>query len=106
VFACTSFEESFPRVLLESAAFRLPIITTNVNGIAEMLAADEAWIIPPGDRYQLGDAIKQSLVAHYAGDTHRAEKARASVIQRFHTANSLPLHLAVAREAVAHGAHG
>ncbi len=100
VFACTSFEESFPRVLLESAAFRLPIITTNVNGIAEMLAADEAWIIPPGDRYQLGDAIKQSLVAHFAGDTRRADKARASVLRRFHEANSMPLHLAVAGEAV------
>lgn len=100
IFACTSFEESFPRVLLESAAFRLPIITTNVNGIAEMLAADEAWIIPPGDRYQLGDAIKQSLVAHFAGDTRRADKARASVLRRFHEANSMPLHFAVAAEAV------
>ena len=99
IFACTSFEESFPRVLLESAAFRLPIITTNVNGIAEMLAADEAWIIAPGDRYQLGDAIKQALVAHFAADTRRADKARTSVLRRFHTANSLPLHLAVARAA-------
>lgn len=100
IFACTSFEESFPRVLLESAAFRLPIITTNVNGIAEMLAADEAWIIPPGDRYQLGDAIKQALVAHFARDTSRADKARASILRRFHEANSLPLHLAVARAAI------
>ncbi|MEO6994395.1 MAG: glycosyltransferase family 4 protein [Lacunisphaera sp.] len=100
IFACTSFEESFPRVLLESAAFRLPIITTNVNGIAEMLAADEAWIIPPGDRYQLGDAIKQALVAHFAQDTARADKARTSILRRFHEANSLPLHLAVARAAV------
>jgi len=103
IFACTSFEESFPRVLLESAAFRLPIITTNVNGIAEMLASDEAWIISPGDRYQLGDAIKQALAAHFAGDVRRAEKARASIVRRFHEANSLPLHLAVAREAVASG---
>jgi len=103
IFACTSFEESFPRVLLESAAFRLPIITTNVNGIAEMLAGDEAWIISPGDRYQLGDAIKQALAAHFARDTSRAEKARTSIVQRFHEANSLPLHLAVAQEAVARG---
>lgn len=103
IFACTSFEESFPRVLLESAAFRLPIITTNVNGIAEMLAADEAWIVPPGDRYQLGDAIKQALAAHFARDTGRADKARASVLRRYHEANSLPLHLAVAR-ATARGA--
>ena len=101
IFVCTSFEESFPRVLLESAAFRLPIVTTNVNGIPEMLAADEAWLIPPGDRHQLGEAIKQALAAHFAGDFHRAEKARASIVRRFHEANSLPLHLALAREAVA-----
>jgi glycosyltransferase involved in cell wall biosynthesis len=101
IFVCTSFEESFPRVLLESAAFRLPIITTNVNGIPEMLAADEAWLIPPGDRYQLGDAIKQALVAHFAGDTRRADKARASIVDRYHEVRSLPLHLVVAREVVA-----
>ena len=103
IFVCTSFEESFPRVLLESAIFRLPIISTNVNGIAEMLAPDEAWLTPPGDRYQLGDAIKQALAAHFAHNTDRADKARTAVVRRFHEANSLPLHLAVARAAV--GSH-
>ena len=101
IFVCTSFEESFPRVLLESAAFGLPIISTNVNGIPEMLARDEAWLIPPGDRYQLGDAMKQALAAHYAGDTSRAERARAAVLRRFHVDHSLPQHLALAREAAA-----
>ena len=101
IFVCTSFEESFPRVLLESAAFRLPIITTNVNGIAEMLADDEAWIIPPGDRYQLAEVTKQALHAHGQGDTRRADKARASVLRRFHEANSLPLHAALARACAA-----
>jgi glycosyltransferase involved in cell wall biosynthesis len=101
IFVCTSFEESFPRVLMESAAFRLPIVTTNVNGIPEMLAADEAWLIPPGDRHQLGDAIKQALAAHFAGDFRRAEKARTSIVRRFHEANSLPRHHALAREVVA-----
>lgn len=101
IFVCTSFEESFPRVLLESAAFRLPIVSTNVNGIAEMLAPDEAWLIPPGDRYQLGDAVKKALVAHFAGDTSQAARARAAVERRFHEAKSLPQHLALAGEAAA-----
>lgn len=102
IFVCTSFEESFPRVLLESAAFRLPIITTNVNGIPEMLASDEAWLIPPGDRYRLGDAMKQALARHYAGDTSRATRARAAIVQRFHQDSSLPRHLALVREVSAH----
>ena len=102
VFVCTSFEESFPRVLLESAVHRLPIVSTNVNGIAEMLAPDEAWLVPPGDRYQLAEAVKSALAAHFAGDRSRAEKARASVLRKYAEANSLPAHAALAR-AVARG---
>ena len=101
IFVCTSFEESFPRVLLESAAFRLPIVTTNVNGIAEMLAPDEAWLIPPGDRHQLAEALKQALAAHFQKDCSRPERARAAVVRRFHGTHSLPRHVALAHEAAA-----
>ena len=58
IFVCTSFEESFPRVLLESAAFRRLIVSTNVNGIAEMIGPDEAWLMPPGDRYRLAEGLQ------------------------------------------------
>jgi glycosyltransferase involved in cell wall biosynthesis len=97
LFVCTSFEESFPRVIMESAAFRRLIVTTNVNGIAEMIGPDEAWLTPPGDRYRLAEAIKLALAAHFAGDRSRAEKARASVLRKYHEANSLPRHAALAR---------
>ncbi len=96
-FVCTSFEESFPRVLLESAAFGLPIVTTNVNGIPEMLAEDEAWLVPPGDRYRLAEALKAALAAHFAGDRARAGRARAAVLRKYHEAGSLPQHAALAR---------
>jgi glycosyltransferase involved in cell wall biosynthesis len=101
IFVCTSFEESFPRVLLESAAFRLPIVSTNVNGIAEMLGPTEAWLVPPGDRYQLAEAVKGALAAWFAHDTSRADRARAAITRRFHESLSLPRHLALAREAAA-----
>lgn len=97
VFVCTSFEESFPRVLLESAAFRLPIVSTNVNGIPEMLAEDEAWLIPPGDRYRLAEALKAALAALFAGDRSRPERAREAVHRKYHEARSLPQHAALAR---------
>jgi glycosyltransferase involved in cell wall biosynthesis len=86
-------------VLLESAVHRLPIVSTNVNGIAEMLAPDEAWLIAPGDRYQLAEAVKAALAAHFAGDRSRAERARAAVIGKYHEINSLPRHLALLRAA-------
>ena len=97
IFVCTSFEESFPRVLLESAAFRRLIVSTNVNGIAEMIEPDEAWLTPPGDRYRLAEAIKLALAAHFAGDRSRPEKARTSVLRKYHEANSLPRHVRLAR---------
>ncbi|MDB6114548.1 MAG: kanE [Lacunisphaera sp.] len=101
IFVCTSFEESFPRVLLESAAFRRLIVSTNVNGIAEMIAPDEAWLIPPGDRYRLAEALKLALAAHFSGDRSRAEKARASVLRKYHEGSSLPRHVRLARAAAA-----
>ena len=96
IFCCSSFEESFPRVLLESAVFGLPIISTNVNGIAEMLAPDEAWFTPPGDRYRLAEALRLALADQLAGDRRRADKARATVLRKYHEENSLPLHRALA----------
>jgi len=99
VFVCTSFEESFPRVLLESAAFRRLIVSTDVNGIAEMIGPDEAWLMPPGDRYRLAEGVKAALAAHFAGDRSRAEKARATVLRKYHEAQSLPQHAHLARAA-------
>jgi hypothetical protein len=66
-----------------------------------MLAADEAWHTPPGDRYRLAEAIKLALAAHFNGDRRRAEKARASVLRKYHEANSLPQHAGLARHCVA-----
>lgn len=97
IFVCTSFEESFPRVILESAVFRRLIVTTDVNGIAEMISDAEAWLIPPGDRYRLAEALKQALHAHQAGDFTKAEQARAAILKRYREAQSLPRHFQLAR---------
>ena len=96
IFICTSFEESFPRVIMESAGYRLPIVTTNVNGIAEMLTSDEAWLVPPGDRFQLADALKAALAAHFAGDRAKPERARAVIERHYAATTALPLHAALA----------
>ncbi len=102
VFVCSSFEEAFPRVLLEAAAFSLPIVSTNVNGITEMLSPEEAWLVPPGDPAALAQAMHEALLAHLAGDRTRAERAHATVAARFAAEHSLPLHRAMAGEAAAH----
>ena len=97
---CTSFEESFPRVILESAGYRLPIVTTNVNGIGEMLTDEDAWLVPPGDRHQLAAALRSALAAWQAGDRTRPTRARAAIERRYAATAALPLHAALARAVI------
>jgi glycosyltransferase involved in cell wall biosynthesis len=100
IFVCTSFEESFPRVLLESASFKIPIISTNVNGIPEMLQNnDEAILIPAGDFTKLANALKLCLDRHFAGDTKMVSMAFARMCRFYDARVALQSHLAMAREA-------
>ncbi|MEO7412437.1 MAG: glycosyltransferase [Opitutaceae bacterium] len=105
ILVCTSFEESFPRVLLEAMGFRVPIVSTNVNGIPEMLVnQDEAYLIPAGDPFKLVDALKKALDDVFAGSTKMTSMAYARASRDFSLGRSLPRHLAIAREAFLSGA--
>jgi GT2 family glycosyltransferase/glycosyltransferase involved in cell wall biosynthesis len=58
IFVCCSRIESFPRVILEAMAARLPIITTPVYGIAEQVKDNESAVFyAPGDVNSLAQAI-------------------------------------------------
>jgi glycosyltransferase involved in cell wall biosynthesis len=99
IFVCTSFEESFPRVLLEAATFRLPVVSTNVNGIPEMFVNnDEAYLIGAGDYHKLAATMKTCLDRHYAGDTKMISMAYTRVSRFYDARVSLPTHVAMARE--------
>lgn len=95
IFVCSSFEEAFPRVVMEAAAFGLPVVSTNVNGIPEMLGPDDAWLVPPGDAAALATAMAAALAAHLAGDRTRAQRGQQTVSSRFDSATLLPRHLAL-----------
>ncbi|HTO02263.1 MAG TPA: glycosyltransferase, partial [Opitutus sp.] len=100
IFVCTSFEESFPRVLLESASFKIPIISTNVNGIPEMLQNnDEALLIPAGDYTKLAAALKMCLDQVFARDDKMTSMAFARMCRFYDARVALPSHVAMAREA-------
>jgi glycosyltransferase involved in cell wall biosynthesis len=53
--------ESLPYIVLECAAAAVPLITTNVGGIPEVLGPQSARLVPPGDAAALAAAIRAAL---------------------------------------------
>jgi glycosyltransferase involved in cell wall biosynthesis len=60
VFVLSSLYEGLPLVILEAMAAGLPIVSTNVGGIPEVLPEESAWLCPPGDPDALAGAILQA----------------------------------------------
>ena len=54
-----SRQESLPYIVLEAAAARMPMITTNVGGIPEIFGPDAGALVPAGDVNALLAAIKR-----------------------------------------------
>jgi glycosyltransferase involved in cell wall biosynthesis len=89
-------------VLLEAMAFRTPIVSTNVNGIPEMLLNQvDARLVPAGDAQKLSAALRAALADLFAGDTRMVTRAHARVNRSFHLERLLPRHVKLCREAIA-----
>lgn len=96
LFVCSSYEESFPRVLLEAMAFSVPIVSTAVHGIPEMARAnEEALLVPPGDSSALADAMGRVLADENLAAA-LARRGRARVAAHYDAAQLLPRHAALA----------
>ena len=75
IFVLSSITEGFPRVLYESMAMRLPVITTDVGGIPYLLEDQKsALIVPSKDEDSLAIAmdkmitngeLRRSIIFHY-----------------------------------------
>lgn len=94
LFVCTSYEESFPRVVLEAMAFEVPIVSTNVHGIPYMLTSGkDALLVNPGDI----DALTRALIRvleDSLGAKVRAKSGRVRVAE-FDSSLVLPKHAAL-----------
>jgi glycosyltransferase involved in cell wall biosynthesis len=96
LFVCSSYEESFPRVIMEAMASRLPILSTAVHGIADLLVPGEhGRLFPPGNSRALADGLRQAL-EHPAENQTMAARARARVVAGYSSDNLLPQHVALA----------
>lgn len=97
LFACSSYEESSPRVVLEAMACRTPIIASAVHGLPELVRADrEAVLLPAGDTAAWCEGLARLLAAPAIGG-ELAARARTRVEENFAAASVLPRHLALAR---------
>lgn len=99
-FVCTSFEESFPRVVMEAMAFRIPIVSTDVHGIAEMIGQrQQGYLVKPGDPVALSRMMWTCIVKEQSGKTLTAT-AYSKALRIYDHRKVLPRHAAFAREAV------
>lgn len=96
LFVCSSYEESFPRVILEAMAFHLPIVSAGVHGVPEMARAGrEALLVPPGDPAALASAII-GLLAEPSRAVTFGEQAAIRVAAEYDSRVLLPRHAALA----------
>ena len=101
LFVCSSYEESSPRVILEAMACGVPILSSRVQGVPEMVRPDlEATLVPPGDTIALCEAMARLLLSPEIGQS-LAARARARVVNEFEAAVLLPRHAALAAEVAA-----
>ena len=64
LYVCSSVKEGFPYSLLEAMNAGLPIVSTNVGGIPEMITDGQNGIlVPPKNPSALADAIKKLIVS-------------------------------------------
>lgn len=93
LFVLSSFEEGFPRVLLEAMGFALPIVCTCIHALPEIVRPDEeALLVPPGDSPALAAAM-QRLLSDRAFAAQLGRQAEQRVLARFTAERVLPGHL-------------
>ena len=92
--AMTSRTEGTPMVMLEAMNAAVPVITTMVGGIPDVVSNNEAWCCPPGDvqalATSLAEAIQESPLR-----AARISRALTLVADRFSVERWLDSHVQV-----------
>jgi len=83
VFCLPSFQEGLPVVLMEAMATELPVVTSTINGIPELVKdGRNGYLLPPGRADLLADALAR-LAADPGLRAQFGVQARADVIDGF-----------------------
>lgn len=92
--AMTSQTEGTPMVMLEAMNAAVPVITTMVGGIPDMVGSDDAWCCAPGDVQALATSFAEA-VQESPQRAARIARATALVADRFSVQRWLESHLQV-----------
>ncbi len=85
VFCLPSFAEGVPGVLMEAMAMEVPVVTTQITGIGELVEDGETGLlVSPGRADKLADAL-ESLLVDAALRENLGRRARAKVRAEFNT---------------------
>ncbi len=84
IFVLPSFKETFGIVFLEAMHYGLPIISTNVSAMPELIESGKnGFLVPPGDSQALGKAIS-TLIENPDLMEKMAETARKKVATSYY----------------------
>ena len=83
VFCLPSFAEGVPISIMEAMAVGVPVVSTNVGGISELLTHElTGWCVAPGRCDQLADALQQALTP--GNDLNAVLDAARSRVEQLH----------------------
>ncbi len=94
--------ESLPYVALEAAGAGLPLIATQVGGVAEIVAGTDTALVPPDDAAALAAAMQQALDAPTMAQA-RAARLHQAIARGFSVSAMTDGVLAFYNEAAARG---
>ena len=92
VFVLPSLYEGFPNALLEAMAALVPVVASDVGGVAELVRHEEnGLLVPPGSPSKLADAIRSLLLnpkkakcmASFAYDRIRKEFSLEGMLKEY-----------------------
>lgn len=105
VVAADGDRDGIPVVLMEAMAMRLPVISTHVSGIPELVRHDETgWLVPERDARSIADAVL-FLSTHGEKSERLACNGRALIEQQFNIRSNVGRLAKEFRTAIAQ-AHG
>jgi colanic acid/amylovoran biosynthesis glycosyltransferase len=83
VFCLPSYSEGVPVVLMEAMAAGLPVISTRITGIPELVDAQSGFLVEPGSPQQLAEALAAALGSSHEDRTAMGTHGRRVVLEGF-----------------------